>query len=46
MFIGLMGVGDDGTLYSPSGRRLLRVPFRLACMIQKAQHWVATKTWK
>lgn len=39
--IGLMGLGDDGTLYAPNGKRLLRVPFRIGCYIQRIQHWIA-----
>lgn len=41
IFIGLMGVGDDGTLFTPSGKRLFRVSLRLAIMIQRIQHWIA-----
>lgn len=41
--IGLMGVSDNGTLYAPNGKRLIRLPFRLACLVQKAQHWIAAK---
>lgn len=44
--IGLMGVGDDGTLYEPNGWRIYRVPMRLACLIQRVQHWVAQLTWR
>lgn len=43
--IGLMGVSDNGTLYTPSNRKLFRMPLRLAIMVQKAQHWIARKTW-
>lgn len=46
MFIGLMGVEKDGTLISPKGKRLFRVPFWAACKIQKIQHWIAGKTWR
>jgi len=42
--IGLMGVSDNGTLYAPNGKRLLRLPFRMACLVQKAQHWLARLT--
>ena len=45
MFIGLMGLGDDGMLYAPSGRRLMRLPLRLASLAQRAQHWIAQRTW-
>jgi hypothetical protein len=41
--VGLMGVGEDGTLYSPKGNRLVKLPFRIACWVQKVQHWVAFK---
>lgn len=44
--IGLMGVSDNGTLYAPNGRRLIRLPLRLACLVQRIQHWVAVRTWK
>jgi len=47
MFIGLMGVQNDGrTLVSPGGRRLFAVPTWLARRIQAAQHWVARRTWR
>lgn len=39
--IGLMGLSDNGTLYTPSGRKLFRLPMRLAILVQKAQHWFA-----
>lgn len=44
--IGLLGVSDDGTLYSPRGRRLMRLPLRLACLVQRLQHWLAVLTWR
>lgn len=43
--IGLMGVGDNGMLYTPSGKTLFKLPHRLAAMVQRAQHWIAQKTW-
>jgi hypothetical protein len=46
MFIGLMGVGDDGMLITPSGRELFRVPLPLASVIQHIQHRIARLTWK
>ena len=46
MFIGLMGVGDDGMLFTPSGRKLFRLPMRLAALVQRVQHWVAKWSWK
>lgn len=42
--IGLIGVGDDGTLYAPSGKRLMKLPLRLARWIQKMQHMIARLT--
>jgi hypothetical protein len=45
LFIGLMGVGADGTMYTPSGRRLFRLPLRVASFVQRVQHWIAHKTW-
>jgi len=46
MFIGLMGVTNDGVLVTPSGIELFKVPIRIGAVIQKLQHWVAQKTWK
>jgi len=42
--IGLMGVSDNGTLYAPNGKQLLRLPFRMACLVQRIQHWFARCT--
>jgi len=44
--IGLMGVSDNGVMFSPKGRRLFRLPLRLAALIQRAQHWIAQRTWR
>lgn len=45
--IGLIGLGnDERTLYSPSGRRLVALPRRLARLAQRAQHWIALRTWR
>lgn len=44
--IGLMGLSDNGMMFTPSGRRLFRLPLRLAMLVQKAQHWIAVKTWR
>ena len=38
---GLMGVSDNGTLYAPGGRKLCRLPLRLAVIVQRVQHWFA-----
>jgi hypothetical protein len=46
MFIGLMGVKGDGTLVTPNGRELFRVPLRIAAIIQRIQHKIAALTWK
>jgi len=46
MFIGLMGVASDGTLYTPSGNKICKVPQWAAWRIQRAQHWVAQLTWR
>lgn len=46
MFIGLIGVDNDGVLVTPKGRRLFKVPWWLARLIQRIQHWVAQLTWK
>ncbi len=45
MFIGLMGVTNDGVLVTPSGIELFKVPMRIGSVIQKMQHWIARKTW-
>ena len=44
--IGLMGVSDNGTLFTPSGRRLFRLPLQIAALVQRAQHWLAVRTWR
>lgn len=44
--IGLMGIESDGTMFTPSGRRVCRVPFAFAAMVQSIQHWVAMRTWR
>jgi len=45
LFIGLMGVTDNGTLVTPNGTKLFRLPLKLARFIQKIQHKIAEKTW-
>ena len=45
MFIGLMGVKNDGTLVTPSGVELFKVPPLIGRLVQKTQHWIAEKTW-
>ena len=45
MFIGLMGIGDDGrTMYAPNGKRLFVIPSYLAAIIQRVQHKIARLT--
>lgn len=44
--LGLMGIGDDGMLYTPKGKELIRLPFWMGCWVQKIQHKVAVLTWK
>ena len=44
--IGLTGLSDNGTLYAPNGKRLMRLPMRLAMLAQKVQHWIAVKSWR
>lgn len=44
MFIGLMGLANDGALVTPSGKRLFRVPIRVGCLIQRFQHRIARLT--
>jgi len=46
MFIGLMGIENDGTLVTPSGIELFKLPIWLGSKIQKLQHWLAKKTWR
>jgi hypothetical protein len=48
MFIGLMGVDDDGrTMYTPSGEKIFfTLPWGLAWKVQEIQHWIARKTWR
>lgn len=43
--IGLMGVGDNGTLYAPNGKKIFRLPLWLSCIVQRIQHWIAQRTW-
>ena len=44
MFIGLMGVSNNGTLVTPSGKNLFRLPLRLASFIQRVHHKIARTT--
>lgn len=44
MFIGLMGVANDGTMFTPNGRRLFRLPWGLSWQVQRIQHWIARLT--
>lgn len=43
--IGLIGLDSNGMLYKPNGSKLFKLPFKIACKIQKFQHWIARKTW-
>lgn len=43
---GLMGVDAAGCMYTPSGKKLFRLPPSVAFFIQRVQHWIARKTWK
>jgi hypothetical protein len=43
---GLMGVDSKGCMYTPSGKKLFRLPVNVAFFIQNVQHWIARKTWK
>jgi|GEM_PF-5937403 hypothetical protein len=45
MKFGLMGVGSDGTMFTPEGKKLFKLPTKLAFAVQSIQHWVAKKTW-
>ena len=45
-FIGLMGVDADGYMYTPSNKKLFKLPLKIASFIQNIQHWFAQKTWK
>jgi len=46
MFIGLMGIDNDGTLVTPSGRKLFKAPEWVGIIIQRVQHEIAKLTWK
>lgn len=46
MFIGLMGVSDDGILITPSGKDICKVPLWFAWKIQKIQHFIARLAWR
>lgn len=46
MFIGLMGINNNGVLVTPSGRNLIKVPLYIAIIIQRIQHWIARISWK
>ena len=40
---GLMGVKSNGVLVTPSEIVLFRLPLKIACAIQRFQHWFAFK---
>lgn len=44
--IGLMGLSDNGTLFMPNGQKLCKLPLRWAMLAQRAQHWIAVRTWR
>ena len=44
MFIGLMGISSDGTMYTPNGKKLFRLPLKLASIIQQIQHRISRLT--
>lgn len=44
--VGLMGIGNDGFLYTPKGKRLIWLPLWLAVPVQKLQHKYALLTWR
>jgi hypothetical protein len=46
MKFGLMGVSSDGTMFTPNGKKLFKLPATLAFAVQSIQHWVAIKTWR
>jgi len=46
MFIGLMGVGADGTLYTPSGKKIIRLPLWLSQRIKNFCDRLARFTWR
>ena len=41
ILVGLMGVGNNGMLYHPDGHKLFWMPMRIACIIQRIQHYFA-----
>ena len=46
MIIGLMGLKSNGTLVTPSGKNLFRLPIKYAAKIQGVQHKIAVWSWK
>ena len=46
MFIGLMGLTDEGVLVTPKGTELCRLPFRFGILVQRVQHAIAARTWR
>lgn len=41
MFIGLMGLGNDGMLYLPNGRKLIKLSLRIGMVVQRVQQCFA-----
>ena len=44
-FVGLMGLKSDGTLITPKGKDLIKLPLCIASKIQRIQHFIAKRTW-
>ena len=44
-FTGLMGVKANGTLVTPNGKDLFRLPLFISAFIQRIQHYFAKLTW-
>ena len=44
-FTGLLGVKSNGTIVSPNGKDLFKLPMIVSIKIQSIQHWFAKLTW-
>lgn len=41
MEIGLMGVDENGVMFTPKGTKICKLPKWIAFRVQKIQHWFA-----
>jgi len=44
--IGLLGVGYDGVLYTPAGKKIIRLPLWLSQRIKNTWDRLARLTWR